>query len=110
MKALSKDKLDDPRSEANRREHTEAIEELQGFVRRSQAIIANVELVDGIDTPIAHRLGRVPTFVNVSVPRGLALTAGVITEVRGSGIDRRAVVVLRADGYGATITVDLECR
>jgi hypothetical protein len=110
VKSLSKRKLDDARLEENRREHSDAIEELQRVVGRTASVLANITLEDGIDTPIAHRLGRVPSLVVPSAPRGEALTPGVITDVRGPKIDRRAVIMLRADGFGGPIVIDVEVR
>jgi hypothetical protein len=40
------------------------------------------------------------------VPRG-AVADGYLNEVRG-GTDRTKVIVLRADDYGGTVTVDVE--
>jgi hypothetical protein len=69
-------------------------------------VVTDVELADGVETPIAHGLGRAPTWACPSAPRG-ASTSGRIEEVRSDEYDRDDVVVLVATGWGATITVDL---
>ena len=70
--------------------------------------IVSVVLADGVESPVAHRLGRIPRFVSVSCPRG-AVSAGFVEEIRGNN-DRTQIVVLKASGYGATITVDVEFK
>lgn len=99
-------KLEDPDAERVRRAHHDAIRELQTAASAIPSTIADVSLVDGIDTPVAHAVGRRPSFVSSSVQRG-GTSTGRITEVRSGSYDRSKVVVLRADGWGATITVDV---
>ncbi len=98
--------LADSDVERVRRNHHDALAELQGLPLAGARILRDVSLVDGVATPIAHGLGRAAFVVN-SPPRG-ATTAGVITEIRDGTQDRSKVVVLKASGYGATITVDLQ--
>ena len=93
-------------AETTRRTHEACILELQASGPR---VIADVELADGVERPIAHKLGRKPVFVTTSPPRG-ASTSGRIEEVRSGSYDRAQVVVLKATGWGATITVDVEAR
>jgi hypothetical protein len=92
----------------SRRELTEAVRELQRSVLSGAAVISNVSLADATTTTVAHGLGRVPVFVSVSVPRGPS-TSGRIEEIRTtSGTnDRRKYITLQANGYGATVTVDV---
>ena len=71
-----------------------------------KARIIEVTLVNATATPIAHGLGRAPVMVIPSAPRG-ATSAGRIDEVRSDSTDRTKTVVLKATGYGATITLDL---
>lgn len=99
-------KLDDPKLETVRRNQNEAIGELQKLPFANSRIIANVILADGVETPIAHQLGRLPLFVFPSIPRG-ALSAGRIDEIRNGTVDRSKLLKLKASGYGAIITVDL---
>lgn len=79
---------------------------------RRPKYVYDVELADGVNTPIAHRLGR-PAFVTPSPVRGASST-GRIEEVRDSDVTRiypRAqFVVLKATGWGATITVDVKAE
>ena len=88
-----------------RRNLVDAIRELQIGAFAQATTIKNVELADGVPTPVAHKLG-LPAFVVLSPPRG-ASTSGRITEVRGTH-NPAHYVVLQADGWGATITVDLK--
>jgi hypothetical protein len=104
LRQLSGRRLDDPALEANRREQDEAIAELQGIARATTGVIlVNVALEDGIDTPIAHGLGRMPKLIRHGIVRG-AVTAGVISEVGRTA----ETVTLRADDFGATIRVEVE--
>ncbi len=89
-----------------RRNHHDAIAEIQRQRSVSSRIIENVTLADGAATPIPHGMGR-KVFATHTPPRG-AVTAGVITEVRDGSHDPTKYVVLQADGYGATITTDLK--
>jgi hypothetical protein len=88
-----------------RRNHAEAIGELQGRPLVGANIVGDVSLADGVATSVAHGLGRPARFVVASAPRG-AVTSGRIEEVRGTH-DRAKYVVLKASGWGATIVVDV---
>lgn len=92
-------------AEVVRREHELAIRELQGRAGVQLDVIPNVELADGVPTPVAHGLGRLPRWVRESCVRG-GQGAGRIDEVRGP-YDRTKVVVITASGFGATVFVDL---
>lgn len=96
-------------AERNRREHAQAITDLQALPSSSARIIPAVVLVSGVTTTVAHGLGHVPTMIVVSVPRG-AVLAGYVTELRVASVDRTKYVQLVANGYGATITVDIEVK
>ena len=91
------------------RDHAAKINELAKQPSASMRVIADVELADGIETPVAHKLGRSPTFVRESCPRG-ALSTGRIDEVRDPAkqVDRSKFVVLKATGWGATIVIDVQ--
>lgn len=84
----------------------EVVRELQllPFASAKVAKVA-VVLADGVPTPIPHGLGR-RAFVWHSPPRG-ASTTGRIEEVRDSSHDSNKFVVLKATGWGASITVDV---
>lgn len=99
-------KLADDTIERVRRNLHAAIDELQRLPAARAVFIKNVELGDGVTTPIAHSLGR-PVFVKHSPVRG-AVSAGFIEELRDGQHDRSRFIVLRANDYGATVTVDLE--
>jgi hypothetical protein len=98
-------KSDDGDADRVRRSHAEAIGELQGRPMAAANIVEGVSLADGVATSIPHGLGRPAKFVTPSAPRGPS-TSGRIEEIRGTH-DRNKYVVLKASGYGATITVDV---
>ncbi len=95
-----------PAAEHARRVHEECILELQKQPASSLKVIESVELEDGVDRPIAHKLGRKPQWLQVSCVRG-ALNAGRVEEIRSGSYNREQVAVLRATGFGATVTVDV---
>lgn len=102
--ALVISRLDD--AERVRRSHHEALIELQRAPLAGAIILSGVELADEAETPVAHNLGRAPSFVTTSLVRG-AVSTGRIDDIRTSSYDPRRFVVLKASGYGATVTVDL---
>lgn len=88
------------------RNHNERIVELQSVPIARGNLIKDVELADGEETPIAHGLGR-RAMVFVSPARNGA-AVGAVTEIRDSvSFDPTRYLVLQADNFGATITVDL---
>lgn len=99
-------KLDDVSAEAVRRAHESAILDLQRLPSAQLRVLKDVSLADGIATPIPHGLGRVPQWVGISAVRGAA-SAGYINEKRDGTQNRHQFVVLQADDFGATVTVDL---
>jgi hypothetical protein len=106
---LATRRLEDVELEQVRRNHADAIGELQRLaVDTTPQLLTDVELADGVATLIAHRLGHAPRWVRESCPRGAA-TPGVVTEIR-DGIDRTKFICVQADGFGATIAVDIEVR
>lgn len=98
-------RLPDAQAEEARRVIVDAVRELQALPASSLTVVPNVELPDGALVSVAHKLGRPPLFASCSVPRDPTST-GRIEEVR-DGTDRKRVIVLRAIGYGATVTVDV---
>lgn len=92
----------------------QSIHELQLLPAAGIRVVSDVELADATNVYVAHKLGRRPGCVIVSAVRG-ALSAGVIRDVSdgkltgvfAGPVDRDRYVVLRADGYGAPISVDL---
>ena len=93
-------------AERVRRNHHEAIAEIQQAPLVGAVVLPGIELEDGVETPVAHRLGRAPRFVSPSIVRG-ASSAGFIAEIRAGGYNRAQHLVLKASGWGATITLDL---
>lgn len=99
-------KLADDNAERIRRAHHDAIRTLQESPASSMVVIKDVTLTDGTATPISHGLGRVPIWVCPSPPRG-ATSTGRIEEIRDGSARREQQVILKATGWGATITIDL---
>lgn len=99
-------RLSDEDAERVRRSHEEKIRELQTSPAIGLRVIPDVRLPDSVATTIAHGLGRIPQWVRESCPRG-ATSSGRVEEVRDGSADRRHFVILKATGWGATITVDV---
>lgn len=100
-------RLADEDAERVRRNHDDRIAALERLPAADLVIVANVTLADGVRTPVTHNLGRVPRSVKLGVPRG-ATAAGYVNEIRDGSVDRTKQVLLQADDYGATITLDVE--
>lgn len=100
--------LADADAERVRKNHEVRITELAQLPLARAKVISNVSLESGIETPVVHGLGRRPLFVMPSAPRG-ASSSGRIEEIRtaASTHDPAQRVVLKATGWGATITVDV---
>lgn len=105
MKKLAAVKLADTTAEQVRRDHHDAIVELQQQPLVGGLVVADVVLADGVATRVPHKLGRAPIFVKDSCPRGAA-SNGRVDEIR-DGTDRAKAIVLKASGWGASITVDV---
>ncbi len=88
-----------------RRNIVEAISELQKQPLAFARLITDVELADGVDTPVPHGLGR-RARVLVSPVRS-AVGSGRVEEVIGSTFSPMQFVVIRATGFGSTVTVDV---
>ncbi len=97
--------LDDDQAERCNRNHADRIDELQVLPFAGAIIVPNIKLVDSVVTPIAHKLGRIPKWVGVSVIRGATATGRIVENQLG--VDLVRLVSLTATGHGATITVDL---
>ena len=105
--------LPDVASEQVRRDHAQAIAELQKAPAASTQIINGVELANAAYTRVPHGLGRAPRMVTISpIFAGSAPTSGRIFEERGAaaGANRAKAIVLYATGYGSAITVDIEVK
>lgn len=64
-----------------------------------------VELADATETPLNHGMGQ-RVHLAISPPRG-ATSTGRIEEVRNGAHDLSRTAILKATGWGATITVDV---
>lgn len=106
LKAPLNLRLADDATDRVRRNHEDRILELQKLPAASLKVIPAVSLADGVTTPVAHGLGRAPTWCQASIPRGAA-SAGYLVEIRDGSVDRAKYVALQANGYGATVTVDV---
>lgn len=99
-------------AELVRRNHEQRLLELANTPVAGAFVIRGVELPSGVEVSVSHRLGRSPSYVKESAIRGGLGGAGAVFDLgtsRSSGapIDRAQTVVLRADGYGGTIIVDV---
>jgi len=106
MRAPTSTVLRDAEVEQVRRDHHDRIVELQALPATAMRVLPGIQLADGVPTPIAHGLGRRPRWVRESCPRG-GSTVGSVIEVRDGSYNPDRYVVLQADGWGATITVDV---
>jgi hypothetical protein len=104
--AVLQSRLADPAAERLLRELLRQVEDLRRRPATGLTVLANVELEDGVETPIAHGLGRAPALAWWSLPRGPA-TVGMVEEVRSDAFNREDHLVLKASGFGATITLDV---
>lgn len=112
------------------RDHHRAIQELSGagqadrkaaaaawaaYAAAAPRVFANVELKDGKETTVEHQLGHKPRHVRESCPRGVDPTVIVastgrvvaVPSVATTAYDETRYLVLRADGWGVDIVVDV---
>jgi hypothetical protein len=99
-------KLDDDKSERVRRNHEQRLSDVENQPAVSMVTRTEIQLADGVTTPINHTLGKTPSLVIVSPPRG-AVSTGRIAEIRDGKTDRSRTIQLVANGWGATITIDI---
>jgi len=96
----------DPETDRVLRDHHRLLVELLALVMAGARIVPDVVLADATDTTVAHGLGRPARWVQASCARN-GTTGGTVLEVRSGTVDRNEFVVLRAVGFGATVTLDL---
>lgn len=84
----------------------QVIDTLRGIINqaRRDIVIRGVALPDATDVPVSHGLGYGYEHVSVSPPSG-PVTSGRVEILVSPNAAK--TVVLRATGYGATVTVDL---
>jgi hypothetical protein len=87
-----------------RRNIVEALKELQQLPLAIGKPILGIKLEDGKETPIPHGLGR-PAIVFLT-PARAATPTGQIIEICDGGPDRNKYFVLKAIGWGTTITIN----
>ena len=95
----------DPTLERVRKNLVDAVRELQGVPVSQGVLLRDVELEDGVETPVAHGIGR-RAVVLTSPPRGPS-SSGRLEELRSSEYDPTRYALLKASGFGATVTVDI---
>ena len=106
MIALKSIHLGSDEAELIRQNHEQAIKELQQQPAIGMASLGDVSLPNGQTVQIAHKLGRVPTFVWTSPIKTAGVTAGTLVDVGAIlGVDRTKYIALQANGFGATIVV-----
>ncbi len=102
-------RLADPDIERVRRNLETMISELKNKSR----IVTKI-LPDNAETFVSHGLGRRPVMMAISPPRGAANAGGSIRDfgdkspLTGAICDRSQSILLRTDGFGSQITVDIE--
>lgn len=100
-------RLADPTAERVRQNHDDRIAELAALPSSGLAILRGIVLQDSVLTLVPHKLGRRPSFVRESMPRGASST-GRIDDIDDGSYDRTKFLGLKASGFGATITVDVQ--
>lgn len=98
--------LPEPTAERVRRAQDARVDELQQLPIVGAKVLEGLVMPDSVLVPVAHKLGKAPRFVRESCVRG-ASTTGRVEQVTSSKHDPRTYIVLRATGFGATVTVDL---
>lgn len=100
--------LADVESERVRANHEQRIREITELPLARAKVIPGIVLADSVETPVLHGLGRRPLYVRESCVRG-AVSTGRVEEVRsfGSTHDPAQRLILKATGWGATVTVDV---
>lgn len=106
MRAPTSTVLRDPDVEQVRRDHHDRLVEIQALPAMAFRVLPGIRLENGVATPIPHGLGRRARWVGPSAPRG-GSTVGSVREIRSGSYNPDRYVVLQADGWGATITVDV---
>lgn len=97
-------RLSDENAERVRRSEFVAIDTLQNMPAAALVVVGTVTLADGVVTTVNHKLGKAPRLVVWSPPRG-ASTVGMIIELDNPS--RSQFLLLKATGYGATVTTDV---
>lgn len=92
-------------AERVRRSHAGCILELQTVPIVGGKLVRDVRFEDGVAVPIAHSLGRRATY-HLSPARS-AVTAGAFLDSSSAVYDPEKFVVVRAEGFGATVTADV---
>ncbi len=105
MIALLPLKLKDEDAERVRRNHQDALAELQKLRAIGMKVLGTFDLQDGVATPIPHGMARA-VFAWCSPVRN-AVSNGRLEEVRDGSYDRTKFIVLKATGFGATVSVDV---
>lgn len=108
-------RLADPDAERVRQSHADAIAEIQAQPAVGAVILDDVQLADNAEIPIPHKLGRAPRMICISPPRGAASAGSIrdfggLSPLTGQRVDRTKFLLLRTDGWGATIKVDIEVK
>ena len=106
IKTPTQPRHEDPKIDRALTDHKATIDKIAEQPGVGLAVLSDVELLDGIETPVPHKLGKAPSAVTVTAVRG-ALLVGSVSDVRTGTYDRAQYVTLKASGYGATITVDV---
>jgi hypothetical protein len=103
--------LDDEKAEQVRQSHQRAIEELQALPLVRGKLIRGIELPDGSEVTVAHGLGhRASLFPAIPLQGNFTATNGRlldITLLRTDKVNLDKESVLKATGFGGTLTLDV---
>ncbi len=103
IKTPTQPRHDDPKIDRAITDHKATIDKVAERPGVNMVVLAGIELADGVETPVPHKLDKAPSAVWCSAVRG-PTTVGMIEEV---GSRTNKYVTLKASGYGATVTVDV---
>lgn len=104
LRTPTQPRQDDPKVERAFKDQARTVDTIAAAPGVNMAVLGAFELADGVETPIPHKLGKVPSAAWASFVRG-PVTVGMIEEVTSSSWDRAKYLTLKASGYGATVTV-----
>jgi hypothetical protein len=95
-----------------RQNFDQRLAELQALPAASLVVLSDISLLDNAETVVPHNLGRVPRGAFVSIVKR-ASTTGLLrnfeakSPLTGLVVDPAKALLLRTDGFGSTILVDI---
>lgn len=111
MRAPIAARLADATADRVARNHDQRITELQGIPILQGRLIRGIVLPDGDEVVVSHGLGhRAALFMAIPFQGDFSATSGRlldITLIRSDKVDVRVSSVLKATGFGGTLTLDV---